>query len=255
VISSLAETRESPICWKYCAMLPGESPGNEPAFFEIAATLIPLLLFGGVVIERVRPSAIQGSSKAQLPVSLAIMLFGALALGAEALAIEAAVIGKGSAVSRVTVALFLVAGMTSVVVAIAAPWLSRLKKADRTSYWLVVLSSVPLLLVVSTAALAILVDGTNVASNKERFSSYNSSLIENSAEQNALSRTLDSFWLEKNRLEGRLMIATGHGDTVAERALENELEKLGLKTEVTEELQRTLFNKGVNLERGMIGEP
>lgn len=235
-------------------MLLTEPPGSERAFFEIAATLIPLLLFGGVLIERARPPALRDWKREHESLALVLAAFGAVAILAEALAIEAVVTGQALAPTRVLVALVLVAGMTLAVAAISWPWLSRLRQSGRGSYGLIAPLSAVVLLAAALGAFGVLVDGTDIAAQKERFDAYEKALKANLAEQDAVRRRLDSLSLEMSRLDGRLAIATGHRDEVAVSALTVEIDGLDLQIELAGERESRLFREGVNLEREARGD-
>ena len=68
-------------------------PSNDQAFFEVAATLIPLLLLGGVLTERLRPSR-SLSSGVMAWAYVAIVLFGTLVIWAEVAAITSLIEGS-----------------------------------------------------------------------------------------------------------------------------------------------------------------
>lgn len=100
-------------------------PGNQLAFFEIAATLIPLLLFGGVVAERVGPT---GKSPGWLlGAGIVIVLIGCYAIAAEALAIDVIVTGKPNVEAEAVILVFLLGGMIGVLIALVSPWYKRLR--------------------------------------------------------------------------------------------------------------------------------
>jgi uncharacterized protein YhhL (DUF1145 family) len=145
------------------------SPGDERAFFEIAATLIPLLLFGGVFVERVRPPQ-EKRGALHLLATMSILLFGIFALFAEAAAIRSVVAGDAEKPTRIFVAFVLVAGMTLVVMAIATPWMTALANAEPgMRRWLAPVTRL-LLVACGIGAFIVLVDGTDVAIEKTVYS-------------------------------------------------------------------------------------
>jgi hypothetical protein len=100
-------------------------PGNQLAFFEIAATLIPLLLFGGVVAERIRPDDTHDKN-GLLSRGSGIAIVSCYAILAEAVAIDAVVTGEWEWWGEVLVVVFVVGGMALVVGALVYPWYAKL---------------------------------------------------------------------------------------------------------------------------------
>lgn len=100
------------------------SIGGEAAFYEIAATLIPLFLLGGIVFERLRPRT-SDSWKRVVLMSGGIPLVGLWIVFAEAVAVSSAVSGNGSWVARVVVASALSAGMVAVLISLWWPWVKQ----------------------------------------------------------------------------------------------------------------------------------
>jgi branched-subunit amino acid permease len=99
-------------------------PGNQLAFYETAVTLIPLLLFGGVVAERVGP---RGDNPRNLMfLGIVIAVIGSYAIIAELFAIDAVVTGKPSFAAEFLTVTFLFGGMIGAVTALVYPWYARL---------------------------------------------------------------------------------------------------------------------------------
>src|SRR4051812_16092691 len=98
---------------------------NEQAFFQVAATLIPVLLLGGVLLERLQPPP---GPLTRHSVSLfgAILIGGVLVIWGEATAITALIRGSSVKLERIFVALVLVLGMVLVLAAVIGPWLQRI---------------------------------------------------------------------------------------------------------------------------------
>lgn len=110
---------------KIGAVLLHVHPGNQLAFFEIAATLIPILLFGGIVAERVGPKG--DNSKNLLSLGTAIAVIGSYAILAELFAIDTIVTGKPSFVAEFLTVTFLFGGMIGAVITLVYPWYARLR--------------------------------------------------------------------------------------------------------------------------------
>jgi hypothetical protein len=86
-------------------------------FYELAATLIPVFLFGGVLLNRSDLGSDWGI--------WALIILGALAVYAEVTAISGALSGSISDFNRYVVALTLVIGMVSVYLGAVLPMLSK----------------------------------------------------------------------------------------------------------------------------------
>jgi len=113
--------------WQY-AQMPSSGPGNQAAFFEIAATLIPLLFFGGLLAEKLR--ATDGSSARETTLfAYGIPVFGGFAVLAEFLALSAVVVGRASWFATAVVSLFVASGLLTVIALLWHPWHVRLSRA------------------------------------------------------------------------------------------------------------------------------
>jgi hypothetical protein len=102
--------------------------GNH-TFFDLAATLIPILLLGGVVADRLRPKEQQLSAHHQW-VAVALTGLTGLAVTSEVAAISAAEVG-GTGFVTVTVIVALLVGLFAVSAAIVLPWITRLSDPAR----------------------------------------------------------------------------------------------------------------------------
>jgi hypothetical protein len=101
-------------------------PSNEQAFFEIAATLIPLLLLGGVLLDRLPRTAPSPRFVAYTVIAAVVVIVG------EVLAILVLVRGSSSTFDRFFVAFVLVGGMFAVIAAVVVPWLSLATPTPRS---------------------------------------------------------------------------------------------------------------------------
>lgn len=128
-------------------------PGTPLAFFEVAATLIPLLLFGGVVADRLQPK--DSHPKRLLKRGLAIAVVGAYAIGAEGFAIDALVTGEWTQLEELLAVTFLIGEMVGVVAALVHPWYARLKgnPENRTKSTILLLVSIALISVLSVTTI------------------------------------------------------------------------------------------------------
>jgi hypothetical protein len=101
--------------------------GSETAFYEIAATLIPLFLLGGALIDRLKPGDVESDERVWWMTAV-IPLVGIWGIFAEGIAISAAVSGNSDWLTRLIVVSALLAGMFAAVISLWWPWLSRAGK-------------------------------------------------------------------------------------------------------------------------------
>jgi hypothetical protein len=94
--------------------------GTEGAFYEVAATLIPLFLLAGIVIDRVRPRE-NDSPRRLLVFLMVIPVVGLFAFFAEVSAIRSIVIGPNTK-SRILVEGFLAFAITAAILSAWLPW-------------------------------------------------------------------------------------------------------------------------------------
>jgi hypothetical protein len=115
--------------------------GSESAFYEVAATLIPLFLLGGIVLERLKPQP-DDSPRWVLFMTGAIPSIGVWAIFSEAVAISVIVTGTSNLLTRLVVASALSAGMLAVVISLWLPWLRRFASewtkgmSSNTHWWI-----------------------------------------------------------------------------------------------------------------------
>jgi hypothetical protein len=117
-------------------MLLKPAPGGQIAFFEVAATLIPILVFSGVVAERNGPQP-QDSYRRTKAYAVAIPLLGTLAILAEVISINAIILGGTGKFDVGFVASSLLLGLLGVVLMVWAPWLRALRKRMPQRYGIV----------------------------------------------------------------------------------------------------------------------
>lgn len=222
------------------------STGGQAAFYGIAATLIPLLLFGGVAVERLRPNAT--ATPARILASLiTIYAVGYLAVIAEIIAILVLVTGESNLLFLVIVVVALVAGMYAIVAAIAWPWVAlagTLAKKRRLA-----IAALGILSFVPTATLSVLgvVQLVDNASSLERSDA-------NIAEQDAL---LD-------RSEQRTRYIFSLGLKLLDRPPPTETQEELLQSQIAAELKQygreqeqidDLILEGANIYRDEAGLP
>jgi hypothetical protein len=144
--------------------------GGQIAFFEIAATLIPILVFSGVVAERHGPQARDSFGRTGAFAFL-IPLFGATAIMAELTSINAVIMGRGSGLMVGFVATALALGLVGVVLMVWLPWLAALKKRMPAMYRVTLWGCCATLALVGVEAIYLIVDSVGSADKVERVES------------------------------------------------------------------------------------
>jgi hypothetical protein len=105
---------------------------SDRTFFEFAAALIPALLFGGLISERVRPPERLGR---QYTVGFIALISGGLfVLIAEILAIHTAITGTPDAVDRVVVSAAVIGLSAGAFALMGLPWVEKLPRPERTKW-------------------------------------------------------------------------------------------------------------------------
>lgn len=136
--------------------------GGQLAFFEIAATLIPILVFSGVVAERNGPQA-KDSHRRTLYFAFLIPAIGALAVLAELVSISGIVNGPISASAVGFVAACVAGGLVAVILSVWLPWLSALRSRMPKRYPLVLRGSITILLAVAGVTVIVVVQAVGAA--------------------------------------------------------------------------------------------
>src|SRR5262245_48706807 len=102
------------------------------SFFQIAATLIPVLLFGNVLVNRQAP---KDSEVLRRPYCyVAIPLLAMFAIAGEMLAIRGAIIGEATSIERAFVIGTVLLGMVTVALVASLPALDALGRASKGTF-------------------------------------------------------------------------------------------------------------------------
>jgi hypothetical protein len=109
------------------------SSGGVVAYYEIAATLIPILVFGGVVTDRLIPSESTPWRCHHTLATWGLLLAGALAVVAEILAISAVVTESAGLIHRYVVSAAIVGGILGAVWAFCFPGSSEHRRQTKGS--------------------------------------------------------------------------------------------------------------------------
>lgn len=96
---------------------------DETIFYQFAAGLIPALLFGGLLAERLKPPDGPSSDTKRFVGTLAVTGGTSAALFAEFLAIDAIISGEGNGFSRAYVSITIAAATAAIAYVLMVPWL------------------------------------------------------------------------------------------------------------------------------------
>ena len=141
--------------------------GGQLAFFEIAATVIPVLLFGGVLAERGGPTANDGPDKVGY-FAMGVPIIGAMAVLGELLSIAAILIGPPPGFFVAIVAVVLVGGFVGVILAVWLPWMMRYRKDRPRRASRLAAACTCLLVVVFISTVYLIVGAVGAADSFER---------------------------------------------------------------------------------------
>lgn len=145
----------------------GVAAGSQETFFQIAATLIPILIFSGVVAERGGPQP-EDSYRRIWFLAVGIPLFGTFAVMAEMVSISALVIGPRGGFWVGFVATTLAVGLVGVVVSVWLPWLAALRQKLPEVYRRLVLPAAALLSVAFVGTALNVFQSVDAANELER---------------------------------------------------------------------------------------
>jgi hypothetical protein len=229
--------------------------GDHLAFFEIAATLIPILLFGGVVAERLRPNS--GDPLIRVFNHAAfIPALGSLAILAEVTAILSVVAGTSSWWSRLLVATSLTAGMLAIVVSLWLPWIDTLRKRAPRKAQAVIKASVVVFGVSLLGSVGLMTFGVSAGEEGERTDAYLGALQRsNVAKTAALNRATSLVAASGRAQQQRIAAEARHDPPAVIAGYRRQEEQLFRLTIGSVEWYDHLELEGANLYREMLGLP
>lgn len=229
--------------------------GDHLAFFEIAATLIPILLFGGVVAERLRPKSGDPLSRVFNHAAF-IPGLGSLAILAEVTAILSIVAGTSNWWSRLLVATSLTAGMLAIVISLWLPWIDALRKRAPRQAQTVIRGSVAILGVSLLGSVGMMTFGVSAGEENDRTDAYLAALERSNAAKTAALSRGTSLVTATGRAQQQRIAAEARHDPPAViagyRRQEEQLLRLALGSV---EWYDRLELEGANLYREMLGLP
>lgn len=229
--------------------------GDHLAFFEIAATLIPILLFGSVLAERLRPNSDAPLSRVFNHAAF-IPILGSLAILAEVTAILSVVAGTSSWWSRLLVATSLTAGMLAIVISLWLPWIDTLRKRAARQAQRVIRASIVILGVSLLGSVGLMTVGVSAGEESDRTDAYFEALERSNAAQMAALNRGTSLVAATGRAQQQRIAAEARHDSPAViagyRRQEESLLRLAIGSVKWHDL---LELEGANLYREMLGLP
>jgi hypothetical protein len=225
--------------------------GDVLAFYEIAATLIPVLLFGGVVSQRLIPPA-GGWRPIHHRLAWLVPGGGCLAVVAEIVAISVLVTGTPDLLSRYLVSGTLVLGMLAVVGLVWWPWLEGVDRRTPNSLCLLGIS-VAALFAAATYALASAVD---VATTKQESAALRKAFHKSTDELEAARARVSHDEEEYESLDRQRESAEARHEPHQVIATITRQEMLFTRLSVFDtKTESRLFLRNVNLYRRLAGLP
>jgi hypothetical protein len=189
-------------------------PGNQVAFFEIAATLIPLLLFGGIVADRVRPN--ENHDERQLSIFGSLIAgLGCYAVLAEAVAINAVVTGEWETWGEILVVGFVVGGMAVVVGALVFPWHAKLAEKDNASARRLAISTVLAILGIAGWGIFEMLSNVDRAGESQALEAINTAISRRTTEAAAVENRVLAVSIALTRARRQMAVANARDEDEA----------------------------------------
>lgn len=196
------------------------SHGGEVAFFGIAATLIPILVFSGVVAERHGPQP-KDSHVRTLAYAFLIPIFGSAAIMGELTCIGAVIVGYGSGFMVGFVAVVLTMGLLGVVLMVWLPWLMAFKKRMPETYRSLFWGCSAILALVGAMTVFLIVEAVNSVGEAER---TESTVLYFEHQNDVVKDELNRNLQEQDRLTVQLQADTRASAQARERLIQAQAE-------------------------------
>lgn len=242
--------------WGVIITRPDALKGDVRAYYEIAATLIPLLVFGGVVTERVIPPKGRWKAVHFGAAVWAVPASGFYAIFAEVLAITAVVTGEADALTRYVVSGAIVGGMLAVVCSIWLPWLAGAREESGESFsprmrWGISLAigGIGLFLLLQLAS------AVDVAATTERTREFEAVIQKNLDEQNAVRGRLIREMARSEGFQQEVVQAEEHHEARRFLALLAAQRRVGRLIDLDIREENRLLLESANLYRELVGLP
>jgi hypothetical protein len=178
-------------------------PAQQQAFFEVAATLIPQVLLGGVLLERLQPPKSDEYTGRHVAIGIAIFLVGSFVVFAEVVAIRALVSGDSDGFDRAIVASALVLGVYGVVIAAAGPWLVGTFKSLGQAWWWLIPPAVMVVIVMSSTV-QLLVSVVNLADQTEEVRNFSKATDEYLRQSDAIQRQIERLERQRDQISNQI---------------------------------------------------
>ncbi len=238
---------------------PDALKGDVRTFYQIAATLIPLLLFGGVVVERFIPPKRRWRPGHFLATASVIPIVGFYSIYAEVLAIQALVTGETDTLTSYVVSGAIVGGMLAVICSIWLPWGLRAIQAiqksgesvSRPMLWTVALPTVAIG-VILFLRLASAVDDARSTERARNYAMAAQKLID---ELNVVRGSINREMVRSRGLQQELMRAKEFHEGRRSLALLTARNRLRQFIVLDRKKEDRLILESVNLYRETVGLP
>lgn len=142
--------------------------GGDRAFFQIAAALLPALMFGALLTDRLRPPATIGRHYGR--VVFGVVVGATFLLFAETVAIKAAITGEPTSFERVLVALAVMIASGGTVAMALYPWIAKLPHGERAVH---IVGAVALVTVVAVGSVRMLDSAVRFSTSEEKIDEIN----------------------------------------------------------------------------------
>jgi hypothetical protein len=208
-------------------MLLNDLPQSSPqVFYSLAATLIPIFLFGGATVAHLsRPP--RGTSQMSLAVrAWLIAFFCGVAIIAEASAILAALAGEAGDVQRGFIVMTLIAGMVVTAAGIWLPWVARVGRTNLPKGLKTLTTVVPglFLLVSAVPVISLMNDALRVARESEKISALSVAVRHHMGEVRDSERRIDAYRYRLGRLKERRALAIERDEPLVHKVVVLEIE-------------------------------
>jgi hypothetical protein len=209
------------------SMLPADFPHGSPqVFYSLAATLIPIFLFGGAAVAHLsRPP--RGARQMSLVVQAwMIAIFCSVAIVAEASAILAALAGEADDAQRGFIVFTSIAGMVVTAAGIWLPWVARVRRTTLSRGVKISTAVVPgaILLASAIPVISLMNKAVTVARESEEVSALSVAVQHHMDEVRDSERRIDEYRYRLGRLKERRALAIERGEPLVHKMVAIEIE-------------------------------
>lgn len=221
-------------------------PSHPRVFYSLAATLIPIFLFGGTFVARLSDPPRGVSHRSLLWRGGLIPIFGAIAITAEAMAINAAVAGDAGRLQRGFIVFALISGLTVSIMGIWIPWISRIRSSRLPAHakHAVLILPAAILLLAAYSVVSDMNDTVSYAGTAEDQVALRIAIDRRAAEIRDADRRLDAYTYRIGRLKERLLVAIERRERYVRRAVAVEIKTQEELQELEKQHLGEIIHKG-----------